>query len=296
MSGIVVAPGASFEAWSQFGTGATVGARIRDGAGADFLARTTVGVTEDIAGSGVFRRSFTAPTTAGQYQLVWDDGTTFAIEAVTVTSSSVATVLSGTEYVTVAELKETLGLTGQTFADADLALVLSAAARDIDEACGRRFYLDDDATSVRYYSPDSARRLMIDDLVDLTSLKLDRDGDGVYEETWTDGTDFVLEPLNAATDGWPYESVARRVVSGQSFPVGYEKSVEVTGQFGWPAVPDTIRAATSILASRLFKRSREAPFGIVTVGADVGAAMRLARTDPDVASLISPYRKHAPFI
>jgi hypothetical protein len=42
--------------------------------------------------------------------------------------------------------------------------------------------------------------LSIDDLVVLTSVKIDRSADGVYEETWTNGTDFVLEPYNAASD------------------------------------------------------------------------------------------------
>lgn len=298
---ITVNPSATFEAWAQgFATGLTgaLGVRIRDGAGADFLARTIAGIAEDIATSGVYRKAdFTAPTTRGQYELVWDDGSgNYAAEELLVTYTTTAVSPAANEYVTVSELKETLGLTGQTFADADLVLAVTAASRDIDEACGRRFWLDTDATSVRYYSPDSIRRLMIDDLVDLTTLKIDRSGDGVYEETWTEGTDFVLEPLNAATDGWPYESVLSRSQSGSWFPCGYEKSVELTGQFGWPTVPYTIRAATGILAGRLFKRTREAPFGVVTVGADVGAVMRLARTDPDVASLIAAYNKHTPFL
>jgi hypothetical protein len=41
---------------------------------------------------------------------------------------------------------------------------------------------------------------------------------------------------------------------------------------------------------------REAPFGIVTVGIDQGAAMRIARTDPDVYALICNYTRHQPFI
>jgi hypothetical protein len=44
----------------------------------------------------------------------------------------------------------------------------------------------------------------------------------------------------------------------------------VTGQFGWSTSPEDIKAATSILAAKLFKRVREAPFGIVTVGIDQG--------------------------
>src|SRR3546814_6197577 len=43
---------------------------------------------------------------------------------------------SGSEYVSVAELKETLSLGETTFADADLAMAVQAASRDIDARCG----------------------------------------------------------------------------------------------------------------------------------------------------------------
>jgi hypothetical protein len=40
-----------------------------------------------------------------------------------------------------------------------------------------------------------------------------------------------------------------------------------------------------IMSVRLMKRAREAPFGVASVGFD-GAAVRIARVDPDVAFLL----------
>jgi len=200
-------------------------------------------------------------------------------------------------YVTAAALKATLSITGTTF-DADIDAVINSSSRTIDQACGRRFWADAAATSVRTYTPDSWRRVMIDDLITLTSLKVDQDGDGTFEETWVVNTDCVLEPLNAAaeTPVRPYESILVRKLARKYFPVDVERSVQVTGKFGWPAIPDEIATATSVLAGKLFKRAREAPFGIVSFGADSTAAMRIARTDPDVANLIGPFVRHTPFL
>jgi hypothetical protein len=57
------------------------------------------------------------------------------------------------------------------------------------------------------------------------------------------------------------------------------------------AVPDGVVLACLLQASRWYKR-RDAPFGIA--GSDLmGAAMRLAaKVDPDVAVLLSTYRRH----
>jgi hypothetical protein len=68
-------------------------------------------------------------------------------------------------------------------------------------------------------------------------------------------------------------------------------SVRVTGRFGWDAVPPEIIEATGILATKLIRRSREAPFGILAVALETGTAIRLARTDPDIASLIDAFTR-----
>lgn len=194
------------------------------------------------------------------------------------------------EYVTSGELKATLSLTGETFADADIAVAVESASRAVDDLCGRRFYKDASAVA-RYYTPPSPRVLVIDDMVTLTSVKLDTDGDGTFGTTWTSGTEFVPLPLNAAADGKPYTRLEVRAHSSAYFRQGYDKSVEVTAIFGWDAVPPAVENATSILATILLKRMREAPFGVVALGVDTAA--RLASSDPHVRMLLDPYRRLA---
>jgi hypothetical protein len=72
------------------------------------------------------------------------------------------------------------------------------------------------------------------------------------------------------------------------FPTCFPRSVRVTGQFGWSEVPEAVKSATVILATKLVRRAREAPFGVVSIGLD-GGAMRIARTDPDVMFLLGEY-------
>ena len=66
------------------------------------------------------------------------------------------------------------------------------------------------------------------------------------------------------------------------------------GKFGWAAVPAAIVEATTILAAQLVKRAREAPFGVVAIGLDVGAVTRIAVTDPSIRFLISDYIRERP--
>lgn len=191
------------------------------------------------------------------------------------------------EYLQVEEFKHAAELTGTTFGDLEASQAISAASRAVDEYTGRRFYADADATSVRYYTPTEPRYLNIDDLITLGTVQTDSDGDGVFENTWVENTDFVLDPLNADSDGKPFEEI-RVHPRGQFWLPCFPRSVKVTGQFGWSAVPPTIKEAASILAVRLFLRKRQAPFGVVGVGGD-NIAVRLSKTDPDVAMLLDPF-------
>jgi hypothetical protein len=142
----------------------------------------------------------------------------------------------------------------------------------------------------RYYTPFSRHLIVIDDLADFTSLSIDMNGDGTtFETTLTENADFVFEPLNAEVDGKPREliRVLRRSGKWLPDPSYHPRSVQLIGKFGWDAVPANIVKATTILASKLLRRAREAPFGIVAMGGiDAAAVIRIARTDPDVAFLI----------
>lgn len=193
-------------------------------------------------------------------------------------------------YVTSAAFKATLTLTGETFADADITVALEAASRGIDRLCRRRFYPDTDANQIRYYQPLNGT-VYVDDLITLTALATDDYGYGAYTTTWTLNTDFTLAPDNAVADGEPWRTIETHPLGAHTFPNSYPRGVKVTGKFGWTAPPSQVVAATTILAARLMRRSREAPFGIVTVGIDTGTAMRIGQTDPEVPFLLAPYMR-----
>lgn len=196
-----------------------------------------------------------------------------------------------TLYLTLSELKTTLSVTG-TYADADVDTAVNAACRAIDQMCNRRFYVDEDTAQVRYYTPERCDSLSIDDLVTLTSLAVDSDGDGTFDQTWTLNSDFNLEPLNAVADSQapePYTSLSVRPLGRYTLPQGWPRSVQVTGKFGWPQIPDQIAQASTLLATRLLTLSRSAPLGIMSFD---GGAVRIARADPSVMLLIGPFIRH----
>lgn len=284
---IQTAPGTTFEAYSPelaSGLTGTIGVRIRDGAGADFLARTTTGITADVTvgTTSVYRRTLTAPTTLGQYWIVWDDGTSVTTPEELVVTHNAPTAVGGTLYITPTALKATLEIDG-SYADDDIQLACEAASRAIDGYMGTRFY---QTTETRYYTASAyADYLDINDLVNLTSVTLDTDGNGSYDTTWTEGTDFVLDPANAALEGRPTRRIFLLSQAGRAFPT-YNRAVKVVGDFGWSSPPALVQQAAKILASRLLKRARETPYGILTVVADTATAARLGRIDPDVAFLL----------
>jgi hypothetical protein len=195
-------------------------------------------------------------------------------------------------YVEVEELKSTLVLEGQHYADEDIQNALTAASRAIDEATGQRFYPDADAAQIRYYTANGSEVLGIDPLITLTSIATDPSDDGTFEEAWV-AADYILEPVNAPANGEPYSRIRRRLAATYPWP-GYEGAVKVTGKFGWSAPPAGVKVATSIIATQLLRRVREAPFGIVGIGVE-GAAVRISQFDPQVKQLLAPYTRRMLF-
>jgi hypothetical protein len=191
-------------------------------------------------------------------------------------------------------LKKSLTLTGTTFADDDIAAAALAASDAVDEMCGRIFSRDDTSDSTRYYRPQSATLILIDDLHSFTSLLSDNDGDYDYERSWVNNLEFILEPNNAIADGWPWTRIVLNTYrTSAGFPYWIPKSVKLTGKFGWPAVPDAVVRASQLLANRLLQAVRT-PFGIITTGSntlDSMSAVRIARTDPFIGPLLAPYTR-----
>lgn len=193
-------------------------------------------------------------------------------------------------YATPYDVKQSLGLTASTFADDDITAAIAAASRAIDQQTSRRFYPDNDANQVRTFLPQHPGYCIIDDLVEFTSLE-------AQDSTWVLNSDFYLEPTNAAADARPFtaiRTIARPFIFTLSqIPAGwagFDGRITVTGMWGWAAAPDEIATATKILASRLLRRVREAPLGVVSLGSEM-EAVRLGRADPDVAALVGPYAR-----
>lgn len=196
-------------------------------------------------------------------------------------------------YISDDDVKATLILDGTTFADADVTRAVDAANGAVDELLGRSFQQDADASD-RYYSVRrrGAQVLYIHDLTRASEpvVSVDSARDGSFADVLVENTDFFFEPLNAVEDGKPYEKIA---LERGFLPKG-RRMVKVAGTFGWPEpVPPQIVAFAEVLAIKLVTRLREAPFGIVTAGADMAVAMRLARSDPDFPTLAAGLCKGA---
>lgn len=192
-------------------------------------------------------------------------------------------------YVTLEELKETLSISGETFADEQAEMALDAAEGIIEEMCNDRFHQDGTAVA-RYFDAENSRLLKLRPSAgSITSVKVDDDGDGVYETTLA-SSDYVKWPYNASADSKPWWELRIHPNADNVFPTAYPQAVEVTALFGWGTTPRAIKQATSILATKLLKR-RDAPFGIVAFNFDGGDAMRIARNDPDVMALVGPYMR-----
>lgn len=177
--------------------------------------------------------------------------------------------------------------------DVQVGFAVEAASRAVDHFTSRQFGLTGSAVARTYTWAgeclDGRRALPIDDVQTTTGLAvaLDFDGDGTFEESVTYGTDFDLWPYNAAADGKPWTHLVMR--AGVSLPCR-ARGIRVTGNWGWMAVPDTIKQATLMQANRLLKR-RDAAFGVAG-SPEVGSELRLLTAlDPDVAVALRPYRR-----
>lgn len=188
-------------------------------------------------------------------------------------------------YLTLPEIKSYLNI-GDTADDTELEIAVEAASRAIDRYCNRHFY---SAVETRYYTPDRPARLRVDDLVSVTTLKTDPDGDGTYQTTWT-AADYVFEPYNAGTDGRPYTVLRAATGGAYSFPAGVPKSVEIDGTFGWPAVPTDVKQACAIQAAKIFQISKDGGGGFSDFGTAGGSAgSRYLERSTEM--MVRPHRK-----
>jgi hypothetical protein len=196
--------------------------------------------------------------------------------------------VTGVLYASLPELKQQLAIADEAN-DVDLERALESASRWIEGYTGRVFTLQ--TAQTRYYYPQDAERVDVVDLVAVTTLSVDSVGDRTYSTSLA-ASDYELWPL----DGPPYDQIRIwPLSSSRSFSPG--RRVRVVGSFGCVvdgAAPVAVKQACLILAGRYYVR-KDAPFGVLSA-VDLGQFERISKEDPDVVSLLGPWRLNAAWI
>lgn len=199
-------------------------------------------------------------------------------------------------YASLADVKAAARIT-DSIDDSLLELSIESASREIDSYTERVFYqTGSEGTPVaRVYVPQDLYVVETDDIISVTTLKTDSNGDGTFDTTF-DASDFQLEPLNGLAGGIETPFTRIRAVGTYLWPTyeprnvdANQASVQVTGVFGFATVPTAVRQACILSALRQYKRY-ESPTGVLGFS-DLGAVRVGTKLDPDVERMIQPYRK-----
>ena len=183
-------------------------------------------------------------------------------------------------YTTTALVKASLGIPlAATAEDTAIQAAIDAAEALIDNYTGRTF---ETVTESRTYLPRTASVVDVDDIATASGLviKTDEDQDGTFETTLTVTTDYVIvknaAPFRLITNvnrGWPLSLYGR-------------PTIEVTATWGYgTSVPDNIKQAALLMATRLFQR-KASPLGFQAGAISEFGPVRISRTDPDMAALL----------
>ncbi len=224
--------------------------------------------TADTDTAGLFVAEWRVTFPGGQVETFPND------EVLYVLVSEGLSTLESHDYLTLPELKDVLNITGPEY-DGQLANAITAASRVVDSFTDRVFYPQPTATA-RKFTTVSRSWAIVDPFYELVSVA---DAAG----TWILDTEFYAEPQ----DGPPWDTLRTLTRRFSTLP----RSLTVTAKWGYPAVPAEIRAAAKILATRIFRRPREAVFGVAGLGYD-SAGIYVSKFDPEVDALLGPYRRY----
>lgn len=257
MADITVTPGGTYEISIDWGsTGATLGVRVLDNAGATTIARAT-GFTEYPASSGVYYKTTnTAPTVAGDYTIVVDDdGGTAAIGHVAtitlrVTSSTIGAGASpsGRDLCTLADVTALApGYTSDTDTDDLLQALITAESVEAHDKCQREFVAMTGNTTRRFdigEVEEHARRVMVGDMTTITTVVIE-DYQQSTVQTITSPAYVELSPrLKRTREEWePCSYLWFPPLAAVFIEEGYV--VKVTGTWGFPQIPADLKTAVA---------------------------------------------------
>lgn len=196
----------------------------------------------------------------------------------------------GAWYIGLDEFKDRLGIDDPAD-DSQAQIAIQSVCQWINEYTCRHF---NRVTETRTFVPHNIWLLSIDDLVTVTSFRLDMDGDGVYELALTQNVDYQLRlgdsqyNVNSTGIARPFTQ-AQVIQTGNWFPFIWPYTelnrVQISGTWGWPAVPPGVTEAAFILAADIFKM-KDAPFGVSGVS-DFGAVR--IQSNPWLVEMLRPY-------
>lgn len=165
-------------------------------------------------------------------------------------------------YATLNEIKRALLVT-DTDSDAHLMEALEEASRAIDVRCRRHFY---SVTATRIFDGSSNIVLQLPhDLLSISELATDDDGDRVYDDAiWVSG-DYALLPLN----GWPKCAIRLSPDGDYAWPAGRE-SISISGVWGYgdgeSADPWLATSATGTIATTTGTTMTASASGVIEAG------------------------------
>ncbi len=188
-------------------------------------------------------------------------------------------------YCTLAELRTAMREPADVTRNVLLEKAIEGASRRIDGYCSQVFFT---TTKTITFYPQSPSRLQVPALsATPTAVKTAPNSAGVYQTTWTYGTDYQLEPLDAAIESRPFRALA--AIGTKSFSVvdrTSRPSVQIEAVWGWAAIPHDIREACLILAHRQFKR-HDSALGVL---GSSEMLITVRAVDPEVRDMLQPYR------
>jgi len=194
-------------------------------------------------------------------------------------------------YTTLADIKTLLRIT-TTDADDDAVLeaLITQSSRLFDGETARRYYTTAADETRTYQAEPDGVLCFVDDIVSITTLKTDDDGDRVYETTWAT-TDYDTKPDNAALNGYPPMWLEIAPNGRYTFPT-QSRGVQLVGKFGYStSAPADVRQAVEDIAVTAYKRR----FGENTESAATVTAAGVVLTPRDIPMsawrVINRYRK-----
>ena len=169
-------------------------------------------------------------------------------------------------------LKSYLGDT-TTKSDASYKRALEGVTQEIDKWSNRTFK---SVSETRYFTADDGDEILIDDLISVSAVRMDQDGDRTYETTLST-SDWELGPWNATSSGEPYTVLSRRPNGSYSF-TSARRGIQVVGVWGYW---QDLAGSTSRTTSTSGLDATSTSFGVAGAIAslDVGQTIRIDSED-----------------